>query len=496
MSSTFDFSSFSKQSPRGILIIYFQQLYNLVKLSWVLIFFIVKDFSRISSLSLFYIYSSIFGILLFYFIRAFLIYKNFQFKVENHHFILQQGIFSKTNTSIPFHRIQNINFKQNLVQQLIDVYEVTIETAGSTNTEIAIKALSFDKASALKNLVTASNQNDDILVDAKKPFIKISPLALFKVSLTENHLRNLLLFFALMIGFFQQIQQIFDGFGKTETINGFIKNSTSVLTASFFFVFLLLLFLTITAFITSFVRIFLVHFNLTAYIEKDAFEINQGLFTKKSLILKKQKIQNIIISTNPLKRRIGISYLTFKQAVSGEISKKTEKVIKLVGCKENQVNLIKSNLFETTEIENLDKLYPDVYYKKRVYFFSFLFLGVIYSLIYMFLQPLLLASLLIVIPIFLVLIHKKLKKKFYKITEDMLLVGSGMIETHVTYLELFKVQNVKIHQTFFQEKSKVADIVFQTASGKIEIPCLPLQLATSIYNHVLYKVETSTQPWM
>ena len=496
MSNTFDFSSFSKQSPRGILIIYLQQLYNLVKLTWVLIFFIVKDFSRISSLSLFYIYSSVFCILLFYFIRAFLIYKNFQFKVENHHFILQQGILSKTNTSIPFHRIQNINFKQNLIQQLIDVYEVSIETAGSTDTEIAIKALSFDKANALKNLITVSNDNDTIQVVDKSPFITISPLALFKVSLTENHLRNLFLFFVLVIGFFQQIQQIFDGFGKTETIDGFIKNSTSILTASFFFVFLLLFILTVTAFITSFVRIFLVHFNLTAYIEKDAFEINQGLFTKKSLVLKKQKIQNIIISTNPLKRRIGISYVTFKQAVSGEISKKTEKVIKLVGCKDYQLKSIKNELFETAEIENLEKSYPDAYYKKRVYLFSLLVLTVVYSLMYLFLQPHLLTSLLIVIPTILFLIHKKLKKKFYKITEDMLLVGSGIIETHFAYLELFKVQNVKLHQTFFQERSKVADLVFQTASGKIKLPCLPLQLANSIYNYVLYKVETSTQPWM
>ena len=71
------------------------------------------------------------AVLSIFLIRAYLIYKNFQFKIENEHFILKQGILKKTNTSIPFDRIQNINFKQNIIQQIIGVFEVSIETAGS-----------------------------------------------------------------------------------------------------------------------------------------------------------------------------------------------------------------------------------------------------------------------------------------------------------------------------------------------------------------------------
>ena len=57
-------------------------------------------------------------------------------------------MLKKKNTSISFDRIQNINFKQTLIQQLINVYEVSIETAGSKDTEIAIKALTYNKAQA------------------------------------------------------------------------------------------------------------------------------------------------------------------------------------------------------------------------------------------------------------------------------------------------------------------------------------------------------------
>lgn len=493
-----NFSEFSKQSPKGIIVLYFKQIYTTLKLFWILLFFAIKDFSKFSKIGENYIYLGILVVLLFFLIRAFLIYKNFLFKIDNNHFILQQGIISKTNTSIPFHRIQNINFKQNLVQQIINVYEVSIETAGSTDTEIAIKALNFEDANNLKSVILDSKEINESVVkqSTEKPFLKISILELFKVSLTENHLRNLFLFFAILLGFFQQIQQIADSFGETETLDGFIKDSTNAVSTSFILVFTLLVFLTITAFITSFVRIFLVHFNLSAYLKKDAFEINQGLFTKKSIILKKQKIQNITVSTNPLKRLIGISYITFKQAVSGKINQKNEKVIKIVGCKKNQVDDVKTNLYDFKDIEAQVKMYPDTYYKKRVYLFNLLFLVIIYVSIYIFTEPFFLYSLVLILPIYGFLIQKKIKKRFYKLNEEMIVVGNGMIETHHTYLELFKVQNIKLKQTIFQQRSNVTDLILQTASGKITVPCLSYSKAIEMYNHILYKVETSHKSWM
>lgn len=499
MNNSFNFSKLSNQSPRGILVIYFKQLYNLLKVSWVFLFIIFKDFSKLSNLSVFYIYSAAIVLLLFFLIRAYLVFKNFKFKIADNQFILQKGIIKKTNTSIAFERIQNINFKQNLIQQIINVYEVSIETAGSVKTEIAIKALSLEKAKALKELILEDKSVTikKATTTIKKPLLKISVLELFKVSLTENHLRNLILFLAILMGFFQQIQQIADSFGKTETLDGFIKESSSAITPSFIIVFTFVIFLAFTAFLTSFIRIFLVHFNLTAFLKKDAFEINQGLFTKKSILLKTQKVQNIIVSTNPLKRLIGISYVTFKQAVSGRVNKKTDKTIKIVGCKKNQVAIIKNTLFKDDDLDTAEKKYPASYYKKRVYLFSFLFFSVAYiSLLYFYWNKLILASLLVTIPIVLLLIHKKLKKRFYKTTDEFLMVGNGLLETHFTYLEFFKVQNIKMKQTYFQERSNVADVVLQTASGKITLPCLELKKASNLYNYVVYKIETSRKEWM
>ena len=499
MSNSFDFSSFSKQSPKGVLVIYISQLYKLIRFTWVLLFLLMKDFSRIKALGPVYFYLGLGAILLFLLIRAYLTYTNFQFKIDQEHFILKKGILKKTNTAIPFHRIQNINFKQNIIQQIIGVFEVSIETAGSSNTEIAIKALSLSKAKCLKEIISKNSEfNKELLTDTElKPFVRIGFLELFKVSLTENHLQNLFLFLAILIGFFQQIQQIIDGLGKAAFLDGFIEESKNAVSTSILFIFISLILVVFIAFMSSFVKIFLVHFNLTAYLKEDAFEINQGLFTKKSIVLKKHKVQNITISTNPLKRLIGISFITFKQAVSGKLNKKKNKLIRIVGCKTAQVDVIKRTLFDTNELENKEKSFTNNYYKRRIFIFSFLIFMILYTVLYLVFNHIeILYSVVVVLPIVVFLILKKVEKRYYKITDSLLLVGKGFIETHLTYLELFKVQNIKLKQNIFQERSNIADLVFQTASGKIKIPCINYEDAVKIYNHTLYKVETSKTSWM
>ncbi|AUC86530.1 hypothetical protein CW731_15125 [Polaribacter sp. ALD11] len=499
MDNTENFSQFRRQSKKGILIIYINILYKALKAFWILLFLFIQKFSKISETTLLYIYIGVGVLLLFFLVRAFLVFRNFQFKIENQHFILKKGILKKTHTSIPFDRIQNINFKQNIIQQIINVHEVNVETAGSSEAEISIKALSFKEASALKQAITIYDKGAvNVEVDLEeKPLLKVGFLALIKVSLTENHLQSLLLLFAILIGFFQQITELFDSLGKQDLLDDYITENTSSLETSVFLIVGLLILLTVIAVLSSIVRVVLRHFNLTVFVKNNALEIYQGLTTKKSVILKKDKVQHITISHNPIKKRLGISFITFKQAISGKVKKKQDKVIKIVGCKTAQISAIKNLLYPDENLENRDKNYSDSYYKIRLYvrgFLIFLLLNVgLYFSIennYVFFVNTLL------IPIFIFSIELSFRKRYYLFNEDLLLVGQGTIETHKTYLPFFKVQNIELKQTIFQAKKNVADVVFQTASGKIKLPCIPLEEAQKIYNYTLFKVETSQKSWM
>ena len=499
MGNSENFSQFKRQSKKGILVIYLNILYKALRAFWILLFLFIQKFSKISESTLFYIYLGVAALFVFFLIRAFLIFKNFQFKIENQHFILKRGIIKKTNTSIPFDRIQNINFKQNVIQQIINVHELNIETAGSSKAEISIKALSFEEASALKKAVTVFNTSaiESEIETVEKPLLKVGLFELIKVSLTENHLQSLLLLVAVLIGFFQQISELFESLGKQNLLDNYISENASALENSVIIIAGLLIFLTIIAVLSSVVRVVLRHFNLTVFVKNNALEIYQGLLTKNSVILKKDKVQHITISDNPIKKKLGISFITFKQAISGKVKKKQDKVIKIVGCKEAQISAIKKLLFPNESLEGIDKNFPASYFKIRLYLRGAILVFFANSISYVTTHnSVLFLGNIFIIPMIIFFIELKFRKRYYLFNDDLLLVAQGTVETHKTYVPFFKVQNIAIKQTIFQAKKNVADIVFQTASGKVKIPCISIEKAQQLYNYTLFKVETSKKSWM
>ena len=272
MNHNYSFSAFSKQSSKGILVIYGDILIKILKQTWVLFLLFLSKISEISEGQSFYIYLGVLVVFMFSLVRAYLSYINFKFKIENNHFVLKKGIIRKTNTSIAFDRIQNINFKQNLIQQFINVYGVSIETAGSNKTEIVIKALSHSKALALKELISTTDTSSEVPIEKEKPLLNIKIKELLKVSLTENHFRSLLLLLALIIGFFQQIEPILESLGGKEFLDEYLNQSTEAILGSIILLVVLILFLMFVSVCSSFVRIFLRHFNLVLFVKRPRWQ--------------------------------------------------------------------------------------------------------------------------------------------------------------------------------------------------------------------------------
>jgi len=249
--------------------------------------------------------------------------------------------------------------------------------------------------------------------------------------------------------------------------------------------------------ISSFVRVILVHFNLIVFIKNDTLEINQGFTTKKSVVLKKNKVQYITISTNPLKKILGISFITFNQAESGISKENTQKIIKIVGCKITQILAIKNLLFPRENLSDFQKNQVDSYFKKRLYIRGFLLLILLNVGFYLVSKnPTIFWLNTILVPIFVFLIHLKYQKRTFLFSDEIFEVNFGSIETHQSMIPFYKIQHVSLHQTIFQARKNVADLVFQTASGKIKIPCIKINEALKMYNFALYKIETSQQSWM
>src|SRR5690606_29320447 len=65
-------------------------------------------------------------------------------------FILEKGIWNKEQIIIQLDKIVQVNIEQHFAQRLVEVYAVSIDTAGSTQSEVKIPALDKPVAMALK----------------------------------------------------------------------------------------------------------------------------------------------------------------------------------------------------------------------------------------------------------------------------------------------------------------------------------------------------------
>ena len=58
-------------------------------------------------------------------------YMSFTFELAEHEFIIRQGVITRHTTVIPYNRIQNINTTRTLLERILGLASLQIETAGS-----------------------------------------------------------------------------------------------------------------------------------------------------------------------------------------------------------------------------------------------------------------------------------------------------------------------------------------------------------------------------
>ena len=144
-----DFNQPQRQSIVGIFVLFFYSLQQYAKAFWPILVIWIFRFDEINTI---YLVVGIFGVFAVIGIISYLKYLNFTFYIDpdNDEFIITEGIFNKTKTAIQLYKIQQVNINQSLIQRLVGVYELVVDTAGSNKKEGSIKAISHALALDLK----------------------------------------------------------------------------------------------------------------------------------------------------------------------------------------------------------------------------------------------------------------------------------------------------------------------------------------------------------
>lgn len=494
----FDFSEPQLQSSKGILIIFAFKSFKIFKEFFFVFIGLGVSLTRkniLERINVSYVWLGLFLLLIALLVYAILKYFNFRFHLSEDSFHLASGILNKDNTVIPKSKIQNVYIKQNLLQQIINVVSLKIETAGDDKSEIEISALDKPIAEALKNYLfnkpAKGIETEEITINEPDVFFKVSPKRLFLEGLSQNHLRSFAIMTSFLVGSFYQFETNIKDIELYQSANN--VNFDGISSGLYFLLItIMILIVLVVSTLFSVVKTFIINFNLQLRQNEGTIEIEKGLLNKVSLSLTPRRIQNIVFKTNRLKRYLNLHSLSVKQAM---VSAKQKKALTVVALEAGQLHKMIDRLIPNY-IHPSKTYKPDKYYIRILFLRAFLF-TLLVNIPLAFSSGLFffLANLVIVLfaASFIIVTYRK---AYYHLDKNFITIGSGFIDTTTNILESHKIQSIRIRQTFFQRRRRIASLLIYTASKQVKIQYIKEIEAKKIYDFLIFKVESENKDWM
>ncbi len=495
-----DFSQPQRQSVAGILITAIHLLRLAVK---IIIFPLVLFFIK-SKASVFYLLLIITTLFILSVIYAYFYFMRFTFYINSskQEFIVDKGIFKRTHLSIPLEKIQQVNIDQSLVQKIIGVYSIKIDTAGAESKEVSIGAIDEELAYSLKQQLlqnpvlhqkNASVQNENINPSA---FIKISALTLLKTGLTSNYGQSLLLLCGFIYAIIHHIKEILKAFNNDNgQIENFMSSSLSLFSISFLIPLVLLILLA-----TSVIRTFIKYFDFEISRHNHSLLISSGLFAKKNTLITPNKVQITAYSQNYFQRKMKLFNLELKQAHGGHDQSGKEKRntnLVLPGCspveKDEIIKLILSQLPPNGRVYK-----PNFRFLNLPIFFRIIIPLIIYTIFYLntdIVKPFLLVAVFYALT-GIAMLYISYKNHQITVTDEFIIKQSGIWDITHEIITPHKIQTIAAFQYPWHKSLDIGHVNLHTAAGTIHFKFGNYTQIKKLVNWWLFQVESSNQNWM
>jgi putative membrane protein len=268
---------------------------------------------------------------------------------------------------------------------------------------------------------------------------------------------------------------------------GFISASSWALIT-----FLVVFFLAVSV-VFSLLRTVLKYFDFKLIKNEGTYRISSGLLNKRNVIIPHGKVQELKWETGPLKKLFGIYHLVFKQAVSDQ--NRRQQLVDAPGCLSFHLEKLRTDLFGENKLNDNLKIYTNPYYFRRLWLI-YGWIPVVVSTPFLFDEWIFWLAVLVWLAGSAFYASLKLKKRYFSINNDQIIVSGGAISHQLTQMELHKIQAVEFRQSVFQKKRALSSLSIMNASGSVTIPFIDETMAKQIYNYLLYHTEVSEKKWM
>ncbi|MFN3753771.1 PH domain-containing protein [Flavobacterium sp.] len=496
-----NFNQPQRQSLVGILVIFLEMIFQFLKATWpiIVISLLKADFKS----TLVVVLISL-AVAVYFGVYSFLKYRNFTFYIdeENDEFIISDGIINKTKTTIQLHKIQQVNIKQNLIQRLIGVYALDVDTAGSDKKEGDIKAISHHLALALKSKLL-ENEGKKVVVeneisqekteDYSLPFLKINLVSLLKIGITSNYVKSIGLILTFFFTIYENLHQAgAEDVISTDKLEGFVDENSLWYSG---LVFVLIMFSVV--FLINVGRTLIKFFNYTVTKQKGSLMLTYGLINTQSTILKPEKVQIVKVSRNYLQKKLNVLEIKIRQAISNE-KKDNKSLIEIPGCNAFERDEILKLLFKQLPEKGI-MMQPN--FRKLV--FS-IFLTIVLPLTGYFLfgkyaepQVFEYGNFALFYALFmLVLLFFGFRNYRLFVNKNHIIKQSGAWDVDNEIIEIGKIQAITTSQLFWHKSLNIGSLTMHTAGGNITFHLGKFDKINEYVNLWLYEIETSNSNWM
>ncbi|MFY7987825.1 MAG: PH domain-containing protein, partial [Flavobacterium sp.] len=446
---------------------------------------------------------SVAGVVLIIAIISYLQYLFFTFHIdeENGEFVIQKGVLNKTRITIQLHKIQQVNINQSLIQRIVGVHKLEIDTAGSDKKEASISAISHDLATILKErLINHSQQETSDFTDENREdiipisFIKIGLPSLIKIGFTSNYIKSFALIFVFFTTIIENLQQL-----NTEVIDeDKVTNYLDTLPIIYSFLLVVGFFIGLIL-VVNLVRTILKYFDFTIQKSKQAIILSYGLLSTKNTLLNPNKVQKIKITQNYFQKKLDVTTIGIHQASSDVEKVKEKDQIEVPGCTENERDAILKLLLG--QLPQKGKMYLPNWRKLAVNSIFFLLLPIVITL---FLNQItefvtwkewiLYTSIFTVFTSILLWYSFKNYRLF--VSNEFVIKQNGAWDIDTTFIEHYKIQAIETQQFFWQKATNIGSVTLSTAGGTVSFTTGNFTEIKQLVNYWLYQVESWEKNWM
>jgi putative membrane protein len=489
-----DWSQPQRQSPAAIFVLLVKTCLELLKSLWVFLLIVLfrGEEKKEEPNNNFLYFTLAFLVLLC--VVTIIKYFFYKFYLKDGALVIHTGWLRKKTTSVPIQNIHAVHLEQNFLHRLFNVYKLVVDSAGSDKAEAQIDALSKNKAEQLKQLLlsdqTVSEPSMQRSTAESKTAAKLTTADLLRFSLSSNHLETFIIITALALNLLNDITEALniDSWDFMESYFGELAGETTIVIS------IIIVAVALISIIVSIIRTVLKFYNFTIEDVQQGWKLSYGLINHQQKIIPHNKIQVFTWQANWLRRKL--NFWILRPLTIGESRKLPSQRLQVpVTSLASVLSLVhvyqNSAVLDTTAGNRIEP----AYWRRKFLLTGLPVTIVITTVVYFWIGLGGLSALL------LILYFRWRYIRYYAvfrwmINDEGLQLYSGTWGRKYSLLTWNKIQQVHVHQNYYQQNHDLATIIFVTAGGRVIIPYIQLRIAIQLMNFALYNVESREANWM